>query len=210
MKGIASDSKVKEAAQALQKSGGTPVFEAKEVLSGMAKDKNIPDALRGAPTGKIADVVKAAAGELQKGVEAMNSTNPDDVRAALHRVGGSEAAQSAGLFNLSGSQLVSALREAVPKAGKALQDAFSLEDKAGEQEPPARVAVERIERVVERVKEVSSDSPMSIVTSLMGVLMICGFCAFYNLKFRRQARSPSLDYGIQLQSNMDEPFFRQF
>merc|ERR1712039_632790 len=99
-------------------------------------------------------------------------------------------------------KLLDDIQNVVPEATKALKELFSETGPEG--------GNPTIGRVIESVKEVSKDSPISVLSASLGFLGICGVCAFYNMKLRHSARSPAMDYGIQLQPSTDEPFFRQF
>jgi len=203
VKEVASQSNVHKAAEALQKTGK---LEARGVFNGVVANNNISEVLRGADKGKIEDIMKSAAGTLRKGVDAMDGADEKDVEAALHKVTKSDRTSS--IFNMTGGQLMEAVESAVPKATKALQEAFSGE---GEDGTHSDADVEApVRRVIERVKEeVQSGSPVSM---LGGVLVVgtCAVCAFINLRTSASARSPDMNYGIQLPSSNEEPFFRSF
>merc|ERR1719330_792931 len=67
VKGIAAETK--NAAKALKE--GAPV---KDVLQNISKSQNISEALHATANDNIADAVKAAAGELKKGVDGLQSS----------------------------------------------------------------------------------------------------------------------------------------
>jgi len=192
------------AVQALQKE--KPMQDAKEVLDGMAKKQNISEALSAAPADKIAGVVQAAAGTLQKGVDVMDKADQKDVEAALGQVAGDTRSS-----NLTGAQLVGAIQAAAPTATQALQDALSNAEgeNAGrgedaDVEAPVEHALDTVKKEVK-----SGGSPTSWLTLAM-TMGACGLCAFSSRKrLQPSARNPSMEYGVQMQPS-EEPFFRSF